>query len=208
MESDPFYIPIGPPLFIVLVFAIVFTLEGLWFKYIDILRAGKYEKRLKYIKEFRLRSQSVFVASIILIIIAGGGISVIIGAILVLTHLHKIGRLLITLGSGMGLIGSIVFIMWNVTFAPSVGLFFLGLLLDFYFIGVILTIIGRKKMKVKEEEEFEEDDFEPLLTPKESELTVPSDTLPCPVCDTRNPKTATYCRHCGTSLNYDLESYL
>lgn len=145
---------------------------------------------------------------IVLIIIVGGGISVIIGAILVLTHLHKIGRLLITLGSGMGIIGSIIFIMWNITFAPSAGAFFLGLLLDFYFIGIILTIIGRRKMKIKEEDEFEEDDFEPLLTPNEPERRVNGDSLPCPVCDTRNPKTATFCRQCGTSLNYDLESYL
>jgi tetratricopeptide (TPR) repeat protein len=69
MDLDPVYIPIGPPLFIVMVFAIIFAIEGLWFKYLDILRAGKYEKRLKYIKEFRLRSQSVFVVTIILIII-------------------------------------------------------------------------------------------------------------------------------------------
>ncbi len=145
---------------------------------------------------------------IVLIIIAGGGISVIIGSILVLTHLHKLGRLLIILGSGMGLIGSIIFIMWNITFAPSAGIFFLGLLLDFYFLGVILTIIGRRKMKIKEEDEFEEEDFEPLLTPNEPEVRINGNTLPCPVCDTRNPKTATFCRQCGTSLNYDLESYL
>ena len=145
---------------------------------------------------------------IVLIIMAGGGISVIIGSILVLTHLHKIGRLLITLGSGMGIIGSIVFIMWNITFAPSAGVFFLGLLLDIYFVGVILTIIGRRKMKIKEEDEFDEEDFEPLLRPNEPEPRINNDTVPCPVCDTGNPKTATYCRQCGTSLNYDLESYL
>lgn len=69
MDFDPFYLPIGPPLLIILVFGLVFTLEGLWFKYVDILRAGRYEKRLKYIKEFRMRSQSVFVVCIILIII-------------------------------------------------------------------------------------------------------------------------------------------
>ena len=145
---------------------------------------------------------------IVLIIIAGGGISVIIGSILVLTHLHKFGRLLIILGSGMGLIGSIIFIMWNITFAPSVAIFFLALLLDFYFLGVILTIIGRRKMKIKEEEEFDEEDFEPLLRPNEPEPRINNDTLPCPVCSTRNPKAATFCRQCGTSLNYDLESYL
>lgn len=145
---------------------------------------------------------------IVLIIMAGGGISVIIGSVLILTHLHKLGRLLITLGSGMGLIGSIIFIMWNITFAPSAAIFFLGLLLDFYFLGVILTIIGRRKMKIKDEDEFEEEDFEPLLTPNEPEPRINGDSLPCPVCDTRNPKTATFCRQCGTSLNYDLESYL
>ena len=145
---------------------------------------------------------------IILIIMAGGGISVIIGSILVLTHLHKLGRLLITLGSGMGIIGSIIFIMWNITFASSPAFFFIGLLLDIYFVGVIMTIIGRRKMKIKEEDEFAEENFEPLLTPNEPEPQTNSDTIPCPVCDTGNPKNATYCRQCGTSLNYDLESYL
>ena len=145
---------------------------------------------------------------IVLIIMAGGGISVIIGSILILTHLHKLGRLLITLGTGMGIIGSIIFIMWNITFATSPAFFFLGLLLDMYFVGVILTIIGRRKMKIKEEDEFEEEDFEPLLTPNEPEPRINDENVPCPVCDTRNPKTATYCRQCGTSLNYDLESYL
>ena len=135
---------------------------------------------------------------IILIIIVGGGISVVVGSILILAHLHKLGRLLIILGSGMGLIGSIVFIMWNITFAPSAGIFFLGLLFDFYFIGVILTIIGRRKMKVKEEDGFEEEDFEPLLTPSEPERRINSDSLPCPVCDTGNPKTATFFLQCGT----------
>ena len=145
---------------------------------------------------------------IVLIIIVGGGISVIIGSILVLTHLHKFGRLLITLGSGMGIIGSIVFIMWNITFASSPAFFFLGLLFDIYFVGVIMTIIGRRKMKVKKEDEYEEEDFEPLLAPNEPEPRTNNDTSPCPVCDTGNPKNATYCRQCGTSLNYDLESYL
>ena len=145
---------------------------------------------------------------IVLIIIVGGGISVIAGGVLILTHLHKLGRLLITLGSGMGLIGSIIFIMWNITFAPSVGVFFLGLLLDIYFVGVIITIIGRRKMKIKEDDEFDEEDFEPLLRANEPEPRINGNSFPCPVCDTGNPKTATYCRQCGTSLNYDLESYL
>ena len=145
---------------------------------------------------------------IVLIIMTGGGISVIVGSVLILTHLHKLGRLLITLGTGMGIIGSIVFIMWNITFATSPAFFFLGLLLDMYFVGVIMTIIGRRKMKIKKDDEFEEEDFEPLLTPIEPEPRFNGDTLPCPVCNTGNPKTATYCRQCGTSLNYDLESYL
>ena len=79
---------------------------------------------------------------ILLIIIAGGGISVIIGSILVLTHLHKFGRLLITLGSGMGIIGSIVFIMWNITFATSPAFFFLGLLLDMLTSPFVYSIIS------------------------------------------------------------------
>ncbi len=69
LEMDPFYLPIGPSLFIILVFAIIFTVEGLWFKYIDIIRARSYDKRVGLIKELRMRSQSVLVVCIILIII-------------------------------------------------------------------------------------------------------------------------------------------
>ena len=71
-----------------------------------------------------------------------------------------------------------------------------------------MSQIESLELKVKKEDEFAEEDFEPLLTPTKSEPRIPSDTLPCPVCGTKNPKTATYCRQCGTSLNYDLESNL
>ena len=144
----------------------------------------------------------------ILWIIAGGGISVIIGSFLVLINLKKIGKLLITLGSGTGILGIILFIMWYITFAESVGLFFLGLVLNIYFAGIIMTIIGRRKLKNKETDDFDEDLSEPALLTTEPEPRISRDTIMCPACDSRNPKVATFCRNCGASLEYDLESYL
>jgi len=164
-----------------------------------------------YVSNFlgdRLTGILSFILIMILIVIAGGGISVIIGSILVLIHLHKFGKLLITLGSGMGIVGIILYIMWFITFAPSAALFFLGLVLDIYFVGIILTIVGRKKMKKKETDEFDESFSEPAIVSKEPEPRITDDSILCPSCDSRNPRIATFCRNCGTALSYDLEDYL
>lgn len=98
-----------------------------------------------------LGAEAALVLSIILVIFAivalGGGISVILGACLVSREKFRIGKLIIGLGAGMGLIGLIIFLVlciWAGTplaiisfvINGSVGLF-----------GVLLTIFARLKMK-------------------------------------------------------------
>ena len=91
--------------------------------------------------------------TVILYIMLGGGISVIIGAILVLIHLHKLGKLIITLGTGTGLIGISIFLLIETIIINPIeswfdfGFFILRLLIDLYFLCIILAIIARKKMK-------------------------------------------------------------
>ena len=81
----------------------------------------------------------------------GGGISVIIGALIVAMDHYRIGKLIISIGAGMGLISFLIFIIGGITE---------GIILDemagivdetlhggYGFIGVLLTIVARLKMK-------------------------------------------------------------
>ncbi len=97
-----------------------------------------------------LGPETAFVLMIILLIfaiVAGlGGVAVIIGVILVVKDKIGIGKFIIGLGAGMGLIGLIIFIITS---------FMAGLLAILYalingsygLLGVILTILARRKFK-------------------------------------------------------------
>ncbi|MFX0188972.1 MAG: hypothetical protein ACFE8A_14700 [Candidatus Hodarchaeota archaeon] len=146
--------------------------------------------------------------TVIFLVILGGGISVIIGTILVIINLYKIGKLIISLGSGMGLIGILFFIAFEITFIGPIntwekfGLFALGLLLNLYFIGVIITIIGRRKMKKISEAEEE------VPQVKIVDYNSTTEKIKCPVCNLENIKDSKYCGSCGFELSYALESRL
>lgn len=153
--------------------------------------------------------------TIILYIMAGGGISVIVGTFLILFHLHKIGKLIITLGTGTGLIGISIFLLIEITIINPIetwadfGFFILRLLIDFYFIGIIFVMIARKKMKtIGEEQEFDFKSSEQFILEKEEVLEDIPKNIICPVCKTANSDSKSYCQYCGTALKYDLESHL
>lgn len=81
----------------------------------------------------------------------GGGISVIIGAIIVALGSYGIGKFIIALGAGMGLIGLIIFLITSIL-AGSVISSIIGLILQilngsYGFLGVLLTIIARMRLK-------------------------------------------------------------
>ena len=97
-----------------------------------------------------LGSEAAFILSIVLTIfaiIAGlGGIAVILGVILVVKDKIGLGKFIIGLGAGMGLIGLIIFIITSIMAGPLAIIYALingsyGLL------GVILTIFSRRKFK-------------------------------------------------------------
>ena len=86
------------------------------------------------------------VLTIFAIIAALGGVAVIIGVILVTRDKMGLGKFIIGLGAGMGLIGLIIFIITNFMAGPLAIVFALisggiGLF------GVILTIFARRTFK-------------------------------------------------------------
>ena len=97
-----------------------------------------------------LGSEAAYILSTVLIIfafIAGlGGIAVILGVILVVRDKIGLGKFIIGLGAGMGLIGFIIFIITSIMAGPLAIIYALingsyGLL------GVIFTIFARRKFK-------------------------------------------------------------
>jgi len=153
--------------------------------------------------------------TVILYIMLGGGISVILGAILVTLHLHKLGKLIITLGTGTGIIGISIFLLIEITLINPVeswldfGFFILRLLIDLYFLGIILAIIARKKMKkIGEEEDYTGEFVKDLSPEKEEEIDQLQKKIICSICKSANSDTDSHCRYCGTALKYDLESHL
>jgi len=153
--------------------------------------------------------------TIILYIMLGGGISVIVGTILILFHLHKLGKLIITLGTGTGLIGITIFLLIETTIINPIeswfdfGFFIIRLLIDLYFLGIILAIIARKKMKkIGEEEDYTGEFVKDLFPEKEEEVDQLQKKIICPICKSANSDTDSHCRYCGTALKYDLESHL
>ena len=96
-------------------------------------------------------AEAALVLSIILLIFSivamGGGISVIIGAILVSREKIGLGKFIIGLGAGMGLIGLIILLITSLL-AGTVLAVSSGLINGSYgFLGVVLTIIARLKLK-------------------------------------------------------------
>ena len=98
-----------------------------------------------------LGPEVALVLSIILIIFTivalGGGISVIIGALLVSKDKIGLGKFIIGLGAGMGLIGLVIFVITSLL-AGTILAVAIGLINGSYgFLGVLLTIFSRMKMK-------------------------------------------------------------
>lgn len=97
----------------------------------------------------------------ICVFIAGfGGLSVIVGAIIAF-KVRPMGKWIIGLGAGMGLIGFISWIVTGIiagTLTGTVIEILIGLLLgpaSYGIIGVFISIFGRKRIKKKKEEAAE-----------------------------------------------------
>ncbi|MBY8992573.1 MAG: hypothetical protein KGD58_17640 [Candidatus Lokiarchaeota archaeon] len=80
-----------------------------------------------------------------------GGISVIIGALIVAMDHYRIGKLIIFIGAGMGLISFLIFIIGGIAegtiLDEMAGIVDETLHGGYGFFGVLLTIVARLKMK-------------------------------------------------------------
>ena len=89
---------------------------------------------------------------ILIFIAALGGLAVIIGGLLIYKEHVVIGKILITLGAGIGIIGLIIGIITSV-YSGKADTFFSWLTTSFAGIGVILTIIARFMAKRPEKDD-------------------------------------------------------
>ena len=147
------------------------------------------------------------ILAIISFLAAGGGYTVIAGLILFVIKQYRLGRIIITFGTGFGLIGIVVYITYyivNVTGIitnPTIlayltqiyGLFSFNS--GFGFAGTILAVIGRMGLKkpktiVKEEPPTEE----------ESAEVIDTQVKYCPNCGKPIPLQANFCSECGVDF--------
>ena len=91
------------------------------------------------------------VLSILGYIAAAGGIAVIIGAIIVVMDHYKLGKFIIMLGAGLGLIGLIIMLITGIIAGTVVsdvtGIVSTIINGSYGFAGVLLTILSRRKLK-------------------------------------------------------------
>jgi len=98
-----------------------------------------------------LGAQVAYALSIILLIFTiiaiGGGISVIIGALIVSGDKYRLGKFIIGLGAGLGLIGLIIMLITSILAGTTLAIV-IGVINGSYgFFGVLLTILARFKLK-------------------------------------------------------------
>ncbi|MBD3342563.1 MAG: hypothetical protein GF353_25915 [Candidatus Lokiarchaeota archaeon] len=98
-----------------------------------------------------LGTEAAWILSIILLIFSiiamGGGISVIIGTIIVIREKFRLGKFIIGLGAGMGLIGLIIFLVTSIMAGSALSLLNAIINSGYGFFGVLLTIFARLKLK-------------------------------------------------------------
>ncbi|MFW9784804.1 MAG: hypothetical protein ACFFFB_21170 [Candidatus Heimdallarchaeota archaeon] len=90
-------------------------------------------------------------------IAAGGGITVIVGAVIFGFGVYRIGKFIIGLGAGLGLIGFIIFITGSIINGSIIN-DLTSIIIEivnggYGFLGVLLTIVARTFMTEEKEEE-------------------------------------------------------
>lgn len=136
------------------------------------------------------------ILSILSILAAGGGYTVIAGVIFAMLNQYRLGRILISLGTSFGILGIVVFIAYyvidfsGIITNPTI----LGFINQIYgiftfnsgfgFAGTILAVIGRMGLKEPEEEAEEEPEDD-------------TQVKYCPNCGEALPIHANFCNECG-----------
>ena len=90
----------------------------------------------------------------------GGGISIIIGVLILTLNSYRLGKFIIGLGAGMGLISLIIFLITSIlsgALINDIAGLVVGIINGSYgFAGVLLTIFARTKLKKKKNNEEKE----------------------------------------------------
>lgn len=134
-----------------------------------------------------------------------GGYSVLVGTFLILIHLTRVGKIIIMIATGFGMLGLIIY-----TLTWAVGYFSLPLnpslqsiLTQIYnlftfnsgigFTGTVLAVLGRYGVKRSEKAEKESS-----TSNKKSKNS--NDSKNCPNCGAILPRKANFCNKCGKNI--------
>jgi len=133
-----------------------------------------------------------------------GGYSVLVAVFLILIKINRLGRIIITIATGFGMLGLIIFAAtwiigyFNITIDPmwqtilnqvySLFTFNSGLA----FTGTALAVFGKFGLKRAEKADEDED---------EAEEKPSSDSKSCPSCGASLPARANFCNKCGKNFD-------
>jgi len=139
-----------------------------------------------------------------------GGYSVIIGAILILINQIKLGRIIITVATGFGMLGLIFYAgTWilrisGITVSPTIQTILDQMYILFTynsglaFSGIAIAIVGRYGIKKPKKVEKE---VSPEKAKSKDSITENLDSKFCPNCGEKLPNKANFCNQCGTNFD-------
>lgn len=148
------------------------------------------------------------ILAIVSFLAAGGGYTVIAGVILVMLNQYRLGRIIISFGTGFGILGIIVYIAYYVVNLtgiitnPTI-LAYLTQIYGFFsfnsgcgFAGTILVVIG--KIGLKKPKEIAEGEL--ILEHEEPSEVFDTQVKYCPNCGKALPMQANFCNECGADF--------
>jgi hypothetical protein len=153
-----------------------------------------------------------------------GGGAIILGAILIMFKVYRLGKWIISIGLTFGTLALIVWLISKIVDVTGIItdvtiLGYLDNLEGFFtynsglqFIGVVICILGRnfvkkpkKKKEVEVEEEEEVDEIAASEEPQQVDEFAPppisSKNKFCPKCGTKLPANVSYCTECGATFD-------
>jgi len=139
-----------------------------------------------------------------------GGYSVIVGAILILIKQIRLGKIIITVATGFGMLGLVFYVgMWILGYSgiavnPTVQ----AILNQMYslftynsgmaFTGTAIAVVGQ--YEIKKPKKVEKGDSTEKAKSNDS-ITETLDSKFCPNCGEKLPITANFCNQCGTNFD-------
>jgi ribosomal protein L40E len=136
-----------------------------------------------------------------------GGYSVIVGAILILIKQIRLGKIIITVATGFGMLGLVFYVgMWILGYSgiavnPTVQTILNQMYSLFTynsgvaFTGTVLAVLGRYGIKKGEKEDSTE------KAKSNDSTTINLDSKFCPNCGEKLPTKANFCNQCGTTFD-------